>query len=242
MHIARYPLVLLLALAGDVFPEDTPMPTGPSAEESAPALASNVVARVGDFDVPYDWFLHEFRSSFFRHTGEPDVREAVFQPFLERMTLYALARHEGLPENPALRARIRERVDGMRAHMDYQLAMVEVGMVVQAYLESRGLTGDSIQVGDEDLQAFFDRHVKGKPGAPKTLGEVPAEIREQMRQNIAMTKYAETVSAALAGWKTNVPVTVNSSLIQSVPLPEMDGAQPGLPLPAADASGPAVEE
>ncbi|MBP7829814.1 MAG: hypothetical protein KA248_07845 [Kiritimatiellae bacterium] len=240
MHILRTAPILLLLLAGTVFAEESPSPAVPASEP--PALASDVVARVGDFDVPYEWFLHEFRSSFFRHTGEPDVREAVFQPFLERMTLYALARQEGLQDQPALRARIRERVDGMRAYMEYQLAMVEVGMVMQEYLEARGVTADSIRVGDEDLQAFFDRHVKGRPGAPDTLEDVPAEIRDRMRQDIAMTRYAESVSAALAEWKTNMPVAVNTDLVRSVPLPEMNGAPPGMTPPAVRASGPAVEE
>lgn len=230
-------LPLIVGLACAAWAQEIPL-----AEEPAPALASNVVARVGDFDVPYEWFLHEFRSSFFRHAGEPDVREAVFQPFIERMTLYALARREGLQDQPALRARIRERVDGMRAYMEYQLAMVEVGMVVQEYLETRGVTAESIRVGDEDLQAFFDRHVKGRPGAPDTLEDVPAEIRDRMRQDIAMTRYAESVSAALAEWKTNMPVAVNTDLVRSVPLPEMNGAPPGMTPPAVGASGPPVEE
>lgn len=241
MHATRCALILLLGFAGSVFADEAPPAATPPAEEPAPALASNVVARVGDFDVPYEWFLHEFRSSFFRHTGEPDIRDAVFQPFLERMILYALARREGLQDNPRLRAQISQRVSDMRAYMEYQLAMIEVGMVVQAYLEARGVTADTIRVGGDELQAFFDRHVRGQPGAPKTLEEVPEEIREQMRQNIAMTKYAESVSAALSEWKTNVPVAVNTDLVRSVPLPDMEGAPPGL-LPAPGESGPPGEE
>ena len=60
------------------------------------SLPSGVIARVGDFEVPYEWFLNEFRSTFFRHAQSSNVRQEVFDPFLEKMTLYELARTSGL--------------------------------------------------------------------------------------------------------------------------------------------------
>lgn len=197
-----------------------------AAENSVPVLGSNVVARIGDFDVPYDWFLHEFRSTFFRHTDATNVREAVFGPFLERMTLYTLARQDGAAGRDDLRARIDERIGGMRAFMEYQLAMTEVSMVVEAYLASKGLTPATVTVSDEEMQGFFDARIKGQPGAPARLEDVPAEIQEQIRQNLSLESFSRLVSRSLDEWKTNLPVRVHRELLEAVPLPAMEGAPP----------------
>jgi hypothetical protein len=191
-----------------------------------PELGTATVARVGGFDVPYDWFLHEFRSSFFRHAAATNLREGAFAPFLERMTLYALARAAGVPDDPAVHRRIQEKIGGMRAFMEYQLALAEVGLVSDAYLESQGITPAGVAVTDEDLDTFFRANIQGQPGAPATRADLPENLQARLRDTVAAEKYGRLVSEKIAAWKTNLAVMVNHPLVDSVPLPEMENAPP----------------
>lgn len=224
--IAPAILGLVLAMLYGITDVRGQAPAGLKAEPTAGELDSNVVARISGFDVPYDWFLHEFRSSFFRYADAGDIRTAAFKPFLERMTLYALARQAGVPDDPAVRQQVREKIDGMRAFMEFQLAMAEAGLITEAFLESRGITPAGISVTDEDLQAFFDAHIRGQPGAPKSLKDVPDELKRRIRQNLAAEQYGRRVSEKIAEWKTDLEIVVNQPLVDSVPLPEMENAPP----------------
>jgi len=208
------------------------VPTAPAPPvDAAPAapppdLGSNVVARIAGFDVPYDWFLHEFRSTFFRCRDHTNVRAAVFAPFLERMTLYELARQAGIPDRPEVRRRIEEKIGGLRAFLEYQVAMAEVELVTDAYVESRGIAPADTVVADEEIQAFFDAHVRGQPGAPENVDDLPAEVAARLRRAVAMEKYGRLLSAKIAAWRTNLSMAVNQPLVDAVPLPEMEGAPP----------------
>ncbi len=208
----------------------------PSADPVVPADA--VIAVIDGIDIPYDWFKHEFRSGFFRHAGEEDVRQAVFDDFMERMTLYALAKKKGVDQEPELADAIRSRVDGMRAFMEYQLAMTEVGMVVEAFLETLERKPEDFEATEEDVAALFRDQVSAMPGAPSSLDQVPEPIRKQLEARAAMEKYKAYVGETIRAWSEDLDVTVEDSLIQSVPMPDMKGHVP--PMLRRPSAGPAV--
>lgn len=224
---ARHPvpmkrlLLLLAAALGLLFPvrAEEPAPT--------PGLPDGVIARVGDLDIPYNWFLHEFRSSFFRHAQTGDVRRAVFEPFLERMSLYAVARDAGVDRDPDLQAAVRRRQDGMRAYLEYQLAMAEVGMVIEAYLNQQGLVPDAISVTDEDLAAFLKEEAERFPGAaPESLDDLPEGLRDMLTQRYRAMKQGERIRELLAEKTRDLAVEVRDDLVESVPMPEIKGTPP----------------
>jgi len=198
------------------------------------SLPSGVIARVGDFEVPYEWFLNEFRSTFFRHAQSSNVRQEVFDPFLEKMTLYELARTSGIGEDAAFQEELQQKMEGMKAFMDYQLAMARIGLYVQAYIKAEGIDPAKITVTDEELQAFLAEEGNAFPGAlPDSLGELQPHVKEMLSQRLVSLKVAEAVKNLIREKREDLTVEVRQSLIDSVPLPEMKGTPPpgmkGLP-------------
>lgn len=201
---------------------------------SPQSLPSGVIARVGDFEVPYDWFLNEFRSTFFRYAQSANVRQEVFDPFLEKMTLYQLARSSGVGEDAAFQQELNLKMDGMKAFMDYQLAMARMGLYIQAYLKAEGIDPGKVTVTDEELQAFLAEEGNAFPGAlPDSLGELQPHVKDMLSQRLVSLKVAEAVKNLVREKREDLKIEVQQSLIDSVPLPEMKGTPPpgmrGLP-------------
>lgn len=211
-------LVLMVGTGIAVMADEIPDPA---------ALPDDILARIGVVDLPYDWFLHEFRSTFFRHAGEPDVREAVLEGFLDKMTLYAAARQSGVGEDPELRERIDQRLADQQAFLEYQLAMTEVTMLVQAFLEAEGLAPESFTVTDEDVADYLDRQETPLPAAMRDRdGNLQPHVRERLEQAVRAERQRAAVDALLAERAESLPVQVNRDRVQEVPLPEMKGTPP----------------
>jgi len=196
------------------------------AAETASELPTQVVVRINGDDIPGEWFLHEFRSTFFRYPQADNVRQAVFEPFLKRMLILAKARELGIDRNPELVAEIDKRISAMRAFMEYQIEMTRIDMLNNALLKDLNLLVSPEEITDEDLEAFFESNIKNRPGAPPSFSMVPAHILDQLRQQAAQSKLEEILTGLVVTWRENMDVTINSNLVESVPMPEMKGPVP----------------
>lgn len=201
------------------------LPAGPEESVSA-ALDEDTVALIGGEKIPYPWFLHEFRSSFFRHAHAPDVRQAVFDGFLKRALVYEAARQAGVDQNPELVERIRERLEGTRAFMEYQLAMTERAMVSEQFLADEHLSLEDFPVTEEALLAFLKEEVAKQPGAPRidSLDELPPGVREQWTTRLQQALQAQALDQRMEEWMETFGVTIHTDLVQRVPFPK--GAMP----------------
>lgn len=188
---------------------------------------TNVVAVINGRAVSADLFQHEFRSTFFQHlsfTG--DVRQAVFDPFLKRMLVVEKARELGLADRPEIRTNIARRLADMKAFMDYQLAMAEAGMLTEALVKELGIEVAPDEVSNADLQAFYEREIRPRPGAPSTLAGVPPALLEGMRQQAAQRMVEAKLSELIQAWSTNMTIEIHTNVVMSVPLPDMEGDVP----------------
>ncbi len=201
----------------------------------AHGLDASTVAMVGDEAIPYDWFLHEFRPTFFRYGDDPDVRQTVFDAFLDRMIIHEAAVRDGVDQNPELRRRVRERIESLRSFMEYQLAMTERAMITDHYLSELGLGLDDFEVTDDDVRAFIKRDLQQRPGAPENVQpeDVPPQVLDQLRNRIRHEKQQAALKERMAAWINEAPVEINQSLIETVPLPHMpeDMPRPGSRMP-----------
>ena len=212
-------MVLWCGLASSVLAADeTAMPS--------PALSTNDIMQIDDWHVPSDWFRHEFRSTYFRHAGATNVRDAVFAPFRKRMILHARATMEGLDRDPALQAEIEERVANQRAFMEYQLAMVRIDMVNEAMVNKLGVTVAPGDITDEQVQHFFEENIKTRPGAPSTLDDVPPSIMESIKAQAARTIMEQKLNELIQTREGEMTITVNRDAVERVPMPEMKGTPP----------------
>jgi len=217
-------LPLSLLTAGSVTIAETPPPE--QAAESVDALPENVVARINGTDIPFEWFLHEFRSSFFRYQQSDDVRQAVLQPFMTRMLLAAKAREMNIDQRPEIQEEINRRITGMRAYMEYQLAMTEIGILNSALIQELGINTSPDSVTDKEIADFFDAQIKNKPGAPDSVEQIPAANLQNIIKQIAQTRVEQEVMTMLAGWTNEMTIIVNDRAVENVPMPEMKGQAP----------------
>ena len=220
----RIVLVPVLAFAclvcSPVVAEDVAQPP---AEE---ALPTNLVARVGSVDVPYEWFLHEFRSTFFRFGPQDNIRQIVFSNMVERMTIYAAAVESGITNDVEVMAKVESDLVEMRRFLEFQMAMARMGLITEAYLAKEGVDVSADDLKDEDVNAYYEENVAGMTGAPATFDDVPAEIQAQIRNEMIAAKNDEMVQALLERVRTNIPVRVNLERVDSVPMPKMEGDVP----------------
>ncbi|HMP74101.1 MAG TPA: hypothetical protein PKE55_12635 [Kiritimatiellia bacterium] len=210
----RIAAIGLFILPLGAFGEETPPPQ--------PQLASDIVAVIHGEPIPYDWFVHEFRSTFFRHGEAANPREAVWETFLKRALLYEAAKQSGLTEDPAVMDRIRERVEGTRAFMAYQLAMLERGLVAEQYLETLGLKPDQLPVSDQEVLDRLRNDMKEEQ-LPISLGEVPPKVREQIEGRIRSEKVEDKLKVHLQRWMNEFEVVVDQDKIDTVPYPQGAG-------------------
>jgi len=182
---------------------------------------TNVVADIAGVEVPYPWFLHEFRSSFFRYGEGPEVRREVFRQFMRRMVLYVEARASEVAEDADLKRAIASRVETKKAFMEYQLAMTEVEMLVEAYLASRGLGRDMFSVTDEEVDAFAQEEL-ARMGRSGDVSNVPPHVLDQMRDRLAMDRRTQAVNDLADLLLKEKPQQVNDALVDQVPFPEIN--------------------
>lgn len=204
------------------------------ATDQVATLDDATVAIIGGQEIPYDWFLHEFRSTFYRHVHEEDIRTAVFDQFLTAALAYEAARTAKIDQNPELQERIESRIESMRAYMEYQLAMTERGMVIEVYLSKLGLSTDSFSITDEELLVYIQQELSSRPNAPvvDSLDDVPPQIRQQFRSRWQQEQQRKELQQRKAGWQEEFGVQINNSLIESVPLPRMpEGQNAPFPMP-----------
>lgn len=197
--------------------------TPPPIEESLP---TGVVARINGIDIPADWFTHEFRSTFFRHQQANDVRQLVFSSFLNRMLLAAKAREMKLDQDPEIQREIDRRISGMRAYLEYQLAMTEIGILNSALIQKLGLDTEPSSVTDEEVAAFFEQNIKGKPGAPASVTQIPAGNLDGIRSQVAQSRVEKALVEMIGEWAAGMSILVNSSVVENVKVPEMKGPVP----------------
>jgi len=198
----------------------------PASTNTTPALPPEVLMQIDDWRIPTDWFQHEFRSTFFRHAGATNVRDAVFTPFRNRMVLHAKAREDGIDQDEELLSAIEQRIAAKRAFMEYQLEMVRIDMINEVLVRRLGITTTSETVTDEELAAYFETTIKPRPGAPSTMEEVPPHIMESLRAQTAQSLMEYKLEVLMHDWETNMTISVNREAIQSVPMPVMEGQVP----------------
>lgn len=215
-HLLLFTLFTLTACAQEQ--ADNPTDTSP--------LPSNVVARINGTDIPTEWFLHEFRSSFFKHMQEDNVRTATLEPFLKRMILTERARQVGIADQPEVQQEIKRRIDGMRAYMEYQLDMAEIGIINQALIEHLGLARSPDEVTPEELKLFFDENIKGQDGAPDSISNLPPQALDSIKKQIIMAATEQQLEALIEEWKSEMTLQINDRAVQSIPFPEMKGNPP----------------
>ncbi len=201
------------------------------APADAGLTPTNTVAWIDGEAVPYDWFLHEFRSTFFHYGQGPAVRSQVYNSFLDRMVLYANAKHDGLADDPVLKAQIQQRLQQMRAFMEYQLAMTEVSMTIDADLQKQRLGLDQFQVSDAELKAYAEQEAAAKHSAAK-FEDAPANVKEQMRKHLQQQKQNEAVQALIHTLRKQFKIETNQPLVDNVPFPAVAGS-PGQAGPSA---------
>lgn len=222
----RYAIVRLLAavavqtVGAVVFAESA------ASENRNHQLPDTVIMHIGGTDIPYDWFLHEFRSTFFRHAHAEDVRQAVFEPFKKRMLLYTRATHLGIDQQPELMRDIENRISDLRAFMDYQLAMTRIDMINNALIRESGFAVSTNDLSEEELADFFNRRIKNRPGAPPSYEMIPAHLRDSMRHQAAQDKLERKLDEWIAGWQNEIELMINHDAVENVPFPEMKGSPP----------------
>lgn len=221
-----YQLAILLLLSVTSLAGET--------NDAPKSVCDGCVAEVGSVEIPYDWLLHEFRSTFFRYPQDSNVRSQVFSNLLDRMTLFAAAKESGVQDDAALQARINDQIESTRAFMNYQLEMRRIGLIVEAYLKKSGLDVSQFSVTDEELSSYYKAKYVGLPGAPATVEEAPAEIRLQIREEAVAEKQKKAIEEHLSSLRETLPTTVDEEKVQSVPMPKMEGhVPPGMSDPAS---------
>lgn len=189
---------------------------------------TNTIVRIGDENIPNEWFVHEFRSTFFKYNATNNVRQVIFDRFLDKMLLYVKAKEEGMSDDAKLQEAIADRVDKMRSFMEYQLAMTKVNMIVSEYLKRSGLSLDSYPVSEEDLQRFIDVELSHRPEMPpQTPDQLPPEALSAITMRIRQNKQNEDVAALLEAYKSKVDVEISHKLIEEVVMPKI-GPQPSM--------------
>ena len=205
--------------------------TTPETPETAlkeGSLPDHVIARIEGTDIPSNWFGHEFRTSFFQDGNTEEARQKAFEKFMRKMTLYALSKKEGLLDDPRLRSQIDERVAKQRDYFEYQLAMTEVNAGIQAYLTLFGITPQSIVVGEVELDTFIEKEMAKQSHNPFADAgiNIPDEIREQYRQQLARQKHQDAILQHLTLQEDLVETNINGPAIEKVLPPKI--------LPAAE--------
>ncbi len=196
-------------------------------------LDNETIAVIGGQAIPYDWFVHDFRANFFRHVSEPDVREIVFDGFLNRALVYEAARQAGVDQDPDLREKIEEQLARARSLMEFRLAMMERGMVAEHFLIQQGLSLSDFEVSDENLLDYVRTELADQPGfhGIESLDEIPNGAQTQLRERIRQARQGAALDALRDSWTESFGVQVNTSLVESVPLPDMPSGMPTPPAP-----------
>jgi len=197
-----------------------------SVTTTSEALPENVVARINGTDIPAEWFIHEFRSTFFRHQQSDDVRQAVFQPFMTRLLLAAKAREMKIDQRPEIQDEITRRIAGMRAFMEYQLAMTEIGILNSTLIHELGINTSADSVTDEEVASFFEQNIRNLPGAPDSVDKIPPANLQNIVKQIAQNRVEQELLTLMAGWTNDMTVVVNTRVVENVPMPEMKGPAP----------------
>jgi len=99
-------------------------------------------------------------------------------------------------------------------------------MINNALLEDQNISVSPEDVSAEDLELFFNQHIKGRPGAPAALSMVPAHVMETLRAQAAQAKLEKQLSDLVEIWRTDMDIRINQNVIDSVPFPEMKGTPP----------------
>lgn len=198
----------------------TPDAGGNSTETSAP-LGTNEVARIGNEVIPYNWFLHEFRSTFYKYGETPDARRKVFDPFLDKMVLYTVAK-KATGNDVAAAQKIEERIQNMREFMEYQLVMTRVQMTIENYLQEQALDENHFSVSEGELKAFISAELVQHPEAlQQSFADVPASVKKQLEIRLRREKQNRAVQDLTHKLMSELPIDINEPLIESVPFPQI---------------------
>lgn len=212
---------LMLICVGAGWSESAPV----SSESSPTAFPSGVVARVNQVEVPYAWFLHEFRSTFFHYAGASDARREVMDEVVDRMLLYDAALQSGVTNDPAFQAKMERQLKDVEAFMRYQADMARLSLIIQAYLEKHP-PAQLVELTEEEVNAFYKREIAGQPGAPRTFDEVPAAMQDQIREQADTVRRQAILKELVKKLKQGAHIEVNEPLMEATPKPDMKGDVP----------------
>jgi len=197
-----------------------------SRAAGAPLVSGNAVRVLRDAAENYPVWEEAIRRA--RHTVHLEMyivhRDAVGRRFVD--LLAAKAREMKIDQRPEIQADIDRRISGMKAYMEYQLAMTEIGILNGALIKELGIDSSADSVTDEEVAEFFDKNIRGKPGAPESADQIPAANLQNIKQQIAQSRLEKEMLKLIEGWTNEMTVVVNTNLVENVPLPEVKGPAP----------------
>lgn len=203
------------------FASGTVAETLESVPEQPSKLTPSVAALIDGYPVPYAWFLQEFRSTFYQYGDEATARREAFDRFLDRMLLYRAAQAEGVHDEPEIRSEIETQIGQMRAFMEYQLAMAEARIVVEAYLARRHLGPEQFHADDEALAAHIRRVAAVHPEADQPLDSLPPEVQTQIRKWVEAEMRREAIESVIAELRHKMEIESNFEAVDATPYPEI---------------------
>lgn len=192
----------------------------PSVESTA--LRPGLVAQVNQLEVPYEWYANEFRATYYQHAGASDVRREVMDGLIDRLVLYDVALASGVTNDPAVQADLERQLKGMEEFMRYQLAMARVGLTIEAYLEKHP-PPETAEVTADDLRAYYVEEIAGQPGAPSSYDDLEPAYQQQVREQVEGQRLQAVLQKIVAGLRTNATIRINERLMDSTPMPKMQG-------------------
>ncbi len=131
------------------------------------------------------------------------------------------ARAENITADPAVAARIRQRIADQRAFMEYQLQMTEIMLTIQEYFNRHQLDLAQFPVTDAELAELYQAHYAGRPDVPAKFADVPAEAQAQIRRQLQLQKQSRAIEALATKLRAEIPVEINQPAIDAVSSPSV---------------------
>ena len=110
--------------------------------------------------------------------------------------------------------------------MEYQLAMTEAGMLIEALIEEQGLRQEDYVASEEEVAAFFQDQLATMPGAPTSFENVPVDIRTRIAEQASLAKFKKAVERRMHESVTALTVQIYQTVVDNVPLPEQKQVRP----------------
>ena len=217
--------LLLMGLGLGSLPAAEPGVESTNVVPPAPVFGTGVVARVNRVEVPYSWFLHEFRSTFFQYADADEARRSVMDELVDRALLYDRALQSGVTNDPVVQAKLDRQFQDIEAFMRYQMEMARMGLIIEAHLEQHPPAALEA-LSEAEVEAFYAGEMAGQPGAPEHFRDVPKALQGQIRRQADQVRRQEILDELVGRLRTNAQIQVNTPLLKATPLPDMKGDVP----------------